>query len=52
MTVIGKPTTTIPVTMCGANKNSSHGSVMFSQDVIVVKNQSHKKNDSKNIVAA
>jgi len=52
MTVIGKPTTTIPVTMCGARKNSSHGSVMFNPDEIVVKSQSHEKENSKEIVAA
>lgn len=25
MTIIGKPSSIIPVTLCGANKNSSHG---------------------------
>lgn len=30
MTIICKPSKVIPVTMCGANKNSSHGDTAFS----------------------
>lgn len=35
MTIICKPSKVIPVTMCGASKNSHHNEVAFSVDEVV-----------------
>ena len=43
MTIICKPSKVIPVTMCGASKNSHHNEVAFSVDEVVCQSGEYLK---------
>lgn len=49
MIVIGKPVKNIPVTMCGANKNSSHNTLLSYDKVIKGKLEQDTADKNKKI---
>ena len=52
MTIIGKPSSIIPVTLCGANKNSSHKTPCETQRIAMIVSKVDDEKSSSNTKAA
>ena len=52
MAIIGKPSSIIPVTLCGANKNSSHRPQFENRSTTSITSKADDKKSSSNTKAA